>query len=858
MRVVQVSAHYPPNFVSGGTLVPQRVARAMASSGHESFVYAGHLDPEREPLTTWQEPDGEGVQVRWVVTTPWTGWDDPRNSDNPDVEADFRAWLAEVQPDVVHLHSLQTLGGSLVSAARESGAVVVLTMHDFWWFCARQFLVDRDLRPCGLVVDCNDCACQVDHGWAVDRLAALRPHIGAADVVLAPSASAGRVLVANGVDESRLRVDENGVPAAAVRPVTTSPRVREPGDAVRFLFAGGTDPMKGLPVLLDAVRGMADDVEGGWELSLYNVAERPPRLPDAVHNHGLYRPDELGDVLAAHDVLVLPSVMRESHSILTREALTSGLAVVCTDTLGPEEAVDHGRNGLVVPAADVDALRAAMTKLVRDPALVDRLRGQGSASPLRQVADQVDGLEALYTELLAARTAAAGERSDGELERAAAVDALLHRVLFVVGINGAPLRYRAQLAAEALESEGSHVDVRHYRDPELVELAERADAVVLYRVPATRQVVDLVAAVRARPRPVPVVFDVDDLIFDPDLEGQVHGLSALDEREHTLWWRGVARYRTTMELADLYVGSTRTLCEHATAVSGLPARQFRNGVGREAARLSEHVLRRARKAGPLRLGYFSGTTTHDEDWAQIEPAVIDVLLSRPGTELWLGGHLQPTPALRQVEDRVRRLPMMPWQQLTGVLRDVDVNLAPLVVGGVFNEAKSAIKWLEAALVETPTVASPTQPFEEAIEHGRTGLLAADVDAWREALLRLVDDGAERARIGAQARREAMLTLSPHRQAAVYRSILRDAAEIARQDGQRASAWEPVVDDEPFSAADAWVEPYPGAVASRAGSPALARVRRQASAVARVYRAGGATAVVRRVAAVAVRVTRPGR
>ena len=60
-----------------------------------------------------------------------------------------------------------------------------------------------------------------------------------------------------------------------------------------------------------------------------------------------------------------------------------------------------------------------------------------------------------------------------------------------------------------------------------------------------------------------------------------------------------------------------------------------------------------------------------------------------------------------------------------VLRTLDVNLAPLAPGSVFNEAKSAIKWLEAALVATPTVASPTEPYVAAIDHGRTGLLAAE-------------------------------------------------------------------------------------------------------------------------------------
>jgi len=106
------------------------VARAVAAAGHESYVYAGHLDDALAPLTGWTDHDGD-VTVRWVVTTPWTGWSDPRNVHNSAVEQDFRAWLQEVRPDVVHVHSLQTLGGSLVTAAREAGARVVVTMHDF-------------------------------------------------------------------------------------------------------------------------------------------------------------------------------------------------------------------------------------------------------------------------------------------------------------------------------------------------------------------------------------------------------------------------------------------------------------------------------------------------------------------------------------------------------------------------------------------------------------------------------------------------------------------------------------------------------------------------------------------------------
>lgn len=851
MRVVQVSAHFPPNLVSGGTLVPQRIARGLADRGHDVHVYAGYLDDDREPLSTWTEDDGHGVSVRWVVTTPWTAWSDPRNSLNPAVTADFERWLAEVRPDVVHLHSLQTLGAGLVGAAHRSGARVVVTMHDFWWSCARQFLVAPDMRPCSLVVDCGTCPCAVSHDWLERRNARLHAELEHADVVLAPSTSAAQVLAANGVDPARLVVDENGVPRGDRAPQAGPPAAREPGGPVRFMFAGGADPMKGLPVLLESLAALPGD---GWTLDLYGVDPAAARgagpLPAAVRFPPAYDRTTVADVMAAHDVLVLPSVMRESHSIVTREALAAGLAVVCTDTLGPEEVVEDGVNGMVVPAADPEALGAALARLAADPALVARLRDGHDDVAIREFTDQLDGLEELYAGLVAP----SHEEEDRMSEQDAleAEDALLQRVLFVVGIRGAALRYRGFLPAEALRLRGVHADVRHYRDPEVPALAARADALVLYRVPATPQITRVVEDVRARPRPVPVLFDIDDLIFDPALEGQVHGLDVLSPEEHALWWRGVARYRTTMELADAYVGSTERLCEHATATTGLPAFRFANGVGVDLARQSDRARDRARTPGPLRIGYFSGTNTHDADWAVVEPAVACVLAARPDVELWLGGFLTTGPALEPFADRVRRLPMLPWYELPGRLRDVDVNLAPLVLENTFNEAKSAIKWLEAALVETPTVASPTQPFREAVEDGRTGFLATDEAGWERAVGALLDDALLRRRVGAAARREALLRWGPHAQAGAYLDALRGAAAVRRAHGPRqATGWVPVQDDEPFDVAEGWIDAHPGIpddrraqlIARAAGLPG----GRQAVAAARVLRAGGPSALARKVA-----------
>ncbi len=138
--------------------------------------------------------------------------------------------------------------------------------------------------------------------------------------------------------------------------------------------------------------------------------------------------------------------------------------------------------------------------------------------------------------------------------------------------------------------------------------------------------------------------------------------------------------------------------------------------------------------------------------------------------------------------------LQPWQTLPALLTDVDVNVVPLVLPSAFNEAKSAVKWLEAAAVGVPTVASASRPFVDVIDDGRTGLLVITPEDWVAALDRLVSDDVGRARIGAAARRRAELHHGPHITAFGYDAAFSILAE-QRLERPRLSSWTPVAPDE---------------------------------------------------------------
>lgn len=769
-------------------------------------MFAGWLGDQRPPLAEWDEIDETGLPVHWIATTPWTGWSDRRNYDNAAVAERFGAWLDTTRPDVVHCHSLQSLGAGPLRVAQERGIPTVVTLHDFWWWCARQFLCTRDYRPCSLVVSAGVCTCEVDSAWLDARNSVLSGPLARCDRIVAVSHSTRRVAEANGVDPGRLVVIENGVviegaavaEGAAVVGNGSGRRRKEPGSGVRLTFAGGPNPMKGVQVLADALRQLA--ARGPWTLAAYGCEEVDILLPmPCVSTPPAYRPDEVRDVLARTDVLVLPSVMRETYSILAREALRSGVPVVTSDSLGPEEVVTDGRNGLVVPAGDAAALAGALDQLIDDPELRARLAGAGAMLRLPTLEAQTDQLVALYDEI----------RSEAVTPPPLAQRRAVRRVLFVVGIEAAPLRYRARLPAEGLELLGVHTDVCHYRDPAVAPLGERADVIVVYRVPATVQVLQAISA--ARRRGTPVVFDVDDLIFDPSLSEEIPALSILAPEEAEHWLEGVRRYRLTMEHCDAFVASTEMLVAHAATVIGLPSYRWSNGVGVVLGRLSDQELGRPRAPGPLRIGYLSGTNTHDHDWRYVEPAVARLLEEHLDVELWLVGMVNPTDRLEPFGDRIRRRDLVHWRELPAILRDLDINLAPMEPGSRFNEAKSAIKWVEAALTATPTVASPTGPFAEVITSGVNGMLAEDGTAWYHALSELVADPLLRARMGAAARRDALLDLAPARQGRRYLDILESIAPRPR----------PPVPTDGVAVYDEPEQPTPLEAYADAGAPDLA-------------------------------------
>ena len=120
------------------------------------------------------------------------------------------------------------------------------------------------------------------------------------------------------------------------------------------------------------------------------------------------------------------------------------------------------------------------------------------------------------------------------------------------------------------------------------------------------------------------------------------------------------------------------------------------------------------------------------------------------------------PDLERVRPQVELRQLVSLDRLPAEYARFDVNIAPLEVGNPFCEVKSELKYFEAALAGTPTVASPTEPFAAVILHGETGYLAADEESWYEHLSLLVGDPGTRRRVADAAYLDALWRFGPER------------------------------------------------------------------------------------------------
>jgi glycosyltransferase involved in cell wall biosynthesis len=288
----------------------------------------------------------------------------------------LRRLIAEHQVVLVHTHSSidSWLGGL---AGRSCGRPVVRSRHVTIAIPCRRGLVYRLAQR---VITSGEAAARVVAGAGIprERIVAIPP----------------------GIDTTRFHADVRGDGVRRELGLEAAPVVG---------LVANIRGSKGHTVFLEAARAVLAAlpsarfliVGDGIGFDDVRRAVAALGLDHAVRMAGFRR--DIPEVMAALDVLVLPSIRSEAASQVIPQALAVGTPVIATTVGGSGEVVHDGETGRLIPPGDAPALAAAILESLANPdaARARARRGQALVREHHSLDAAMARTTAVYDELLA-------------------------------------------------------------------------------------------------------------------------------------------------------------------------------------------------------------------------------------------------------------------------------------------------------------------------------------------------------------------------------------------------------------------------------------------------------------------------
>ena len=435
MNVIHALAWYFPESTGGTEVYVSGLVNELPAFGVASRIAAAHtgtrsFDYVQEGIDVHRYPFAEAADLAAT-----------RGELAPQKFDAFVAWLEQQPRGIYHQHSWTTSCGlHHISAAKSLGFKTVLTIHVPSNICLRGTMMEFGSDPCDGRVEAERCASCWSHGRGLSRPVALTlsrvPRIvsraafrsgaesrlltalgtrelatakrqqiaamaGVADRIVAVCGWLADALRRNGISDEKLVLSRQGVDRVFIGGAKGQ---NCSNDKFRLGFLGRCDPIKGLPVLLDAMDKLPRDLP--LELVIHAVAniEQDRRHREALMARTAGDPRikfmppvahaEVPIVLAGFDMLAVPSQWKETGPLVVLEAQAVGVPVLGSDLGGIAELVAPGIDGHLVAYSDSAAWADAISEAVEGT--LPCIGKITTPRPIRTMADAAQDMSALY------------------------------------------------------------------------------------------------------------------------------------------------------------------------------------------------------------------------------------------------------------------------------------------------------------------------------------------------------------------------------------------------------------------------------------------------------------------------------
>ena len=386
MKVLIATDTYYPD-VNGAAYFTYRLATSLAKRGHHVFV----MCPSRSFKNTVS--NDKGVTVYGIRSISILVYRNFRISPLF-ISRTIRGVVEEISPDIIHIQNHFLIGRRVVSAAKKLGIPVIGTNHfmpeNLVHYLHLPEIAEGGLRK-GAWRDCVRIFEQLD-------------------VVTTPTKTAAALLrnagfrkdvmpISCGIDLERFKPTNDGLYLKQIFAVPNNKQV--------LLYVGRLDKEKKIDVILRALPDILRVTN--VHLVVVGMGKEKQKLEELAEDLGIQKavtftgfvPDkDLQNIYRIADLFVIAGIA-ELQSIVTMEAMASGLPVVAVNAMALPELVHDGENGYLFSDGDSQMLAEKVIAILSNQAM----RAQMSQKSLEIIKDHdinkvIEKYESIYNEII--------------------------------------------------------------------------------------------------------------------------------------------------------------------------------------------------------------------------------------------------------------------------------------------------------------------------------------------------------------------------------------------------------------------------------------------------------------------------
>ncbi len=368
-KVLLVNVFFSPVSFGGATVVVEQLAKQIAKRKDwditvvTGFFDAGGINIASEEVVRYEVDGISVIGIKFPdLITPIL---DFRNENMKKI---FKEILKTEAPDIVHFHSIQQLSASIAEACMDMNIPYIITCHDMWWLCEKQFMINSKGIFCNQIpIDIRICCakCTSDACLTYERTKFLKNIINNAVLLLTPSEYQRQMYINNGISKHKVKVNKNGI-------IPPKQFIKKHSDIIRFAYVGGKSIHKGYFMLKEIFKDIKYSnyilkiADIHRKIGTGKISSKEWNIKGKLIIDAGYSQENIDEYFAEVDVLLFPSQCRESFGLTVREALIRDCWVISSDCGGPTEDIQDGINGNIVQMNDKREFKNAIEKVLQN------------------------------------------------------------------------------------------------------------------------------------------------------------------------------------------------------------------------------------------------------------------------------------------------------------------------------------------------------------------------------------------------------------------------------------------------------------------------------------------------------------